>query len=320
MDPAPLLLGMLYDAAEAGLSVDQLVNQLSIGPEDLQAALDEIQRRGQGIDRDRQGRVSLVRPVRLDPFLIERGLDTQRIGRSVICFEQVDSTNDTAADAARSGPSDGLVVVAESQRRGRGRLGRTWVSPPRANLLLSIVLDETSRCLAREAVTIAAGLAVAEGVEAVAGVECELKWPNDVLLGGAKLAGVLVERRQVRQGHCYIIGMGLNVLSAPSARQLGREATSLAEHVESPDRIRVLRAILRRMEVWVRRIEAGQTEQLKHCWQQRCDMLHHRARIRWGNDIFEGIVLDVHPIEGVVLAQDQGPRLMIPGSEATLLD
>ncbi len=320
MDATALILGLLYDAGQEGLACERLCDQLSLRPRQLDAAIEEISRRGQPVQSDRDGRLRLAEPIRLNPFLIERGLDTRRLGCSVICFEQVDSTNDTAADAARTGHSDGLVIAAESQRAGRGRLGRTWVSPPRANLLFSVVLVDAADALAREAVTIAAGLSIAEGIAEAVGLDCDLKWPNDVLLGGAKLAGVLVERRHLPAGDCYIVGMGVNVGAAPSARQLGRAATCLSDHVELADRIRLLRTILRRLDGWVWRIASDRAGDLRGAWQLRCGMLHQRVRIRWAGDVYEGIVLDVDPMEGLVLAQDQGPRVMIPGTEATLLD
>jgi len=123
-------------------------------------------------------------------------------------FARLDSTNRHALDAARAGAADGLVVVADEQTAGRGRLGRTWESPPGSSLLVSVVLRRAGgagRDAAR--VVMAAGVALAQAVEQVAGVDVGLKWPNDLQVGERKLAGLLAEA----EGDALVVGAGCNV-------------------------------------------------------------------------------------------------------------
>jgi BirA family biotin operon repressor/biotin-[acetyl-CoA-carboxylase] ligase len=128
-------------------------------------------------------------------------------------FPEVDSTNRLAADMVRAGAADGLVVGADHQTAGRGRRGRTWESPPGSNLLVSVVLRPVPPL-----VTLAAGVAAAEACEAVAGVATSLKWPNDVLVGGTKVGGILSEL----VGDAAVVGLGLNLGWAPEgAARLG---------------------------------------------------------------------------------------------------
>src|SRR5688500_9752782 len=122
-------------------------------------------------------------------------------------FAELDSTNRLAAALARAGAPDGVVVGADHQTAGRGRRGRTWDSRPGASLLVSVVLRP-----APALVTLAAGVAAAEACEAVAGVAVELKWPNDLLVDGAKLGGILSEL----VGHAAVVGLGLNLKWAPA--------------------------------------------------------------------------------------------------------
>ena len=120
---------------------------------------------------------------------------------------EIDSTNRYLIDEARAGAPAGLVVVAEHQTAGRGRLGRTWLAPPGASLLMSVLLRPTIAVERRHVLVMAAGLAMAEAVEAETGVAAGLKWPNDLLVGNRKLAGILAEAT----GDALVIGIGVNI-------------------------------------------------------------------------------------------------------------
>ncbi|HEY3671976.1 MAG TPA: biotin--[acetyl-CoA-carboxylase] ligase [Acidimicrobiia bacterium] len=123
-------------------------------------------------------------------------------------FSTLDSTNRHALDAARTGAPDGLVVVADEQTAGRGRLGRTWEAPPGSSLLVSVLLRRSGDpARAAGHVVMAAGVALAEAVEDVAGVDAGLKWPNDLVVDDRKLAGLLAEA----DGDALVVGAGCNV-------------------------------------------------------------------------------------------------------------
>lgn len=159
------------------------------------------------------------------------------------------STNAELAARARAGAEAGLVLVADHQTAGRGRLDRTWVTPPGAALTFSVLLAPDRVPVARWPwLPLLVGIAVAEGVRRVAEVDCSLKWPNDVLVDERKLAGILVERVERASGAVAVVGVGLNVSQA--ADELPVEtATSLAlEGAATTDRTVVLREVLRSLE------------------------------------------------------------------------
>ncbi len=118
-----------------------------------------------------------------------------------------DSTNQYLLERARAGAADGLVVVADHQRAGRGRLGRTWSAPPGASLLVSVLLRPELPPDDRHLVVMAAAVAMADAVAATTGVAAELKWPNDLLVGARKLAGILAEA----SGDAVVVGIGVNL-------------------------------------------------------------------------------------------------------------
>ncbi|NLF31623.1 MAG: biotin--[acetyl-CoA-carboxylase] ligase [Planctomycetes bacterium] len=255
---------------------------------------------------------------------IERDLGTSRVGRNVICFEVLDSTNDTAADSARQADSDGLVVLAERQRRGRGRGARAWLSEPGANVLMSVVLRDDASHLPAEPVTIAAGMAVAEAVEAVLADPgaCRLKWPNDVLLEGRKVAGILVEQRRGGSARSLIVGIGINVNAHPGDDRVDRPATSLARRRGGPvDRVAVVRAVCRALDGWVADLTADRrraVERLGALWGRRCGMVNCRHTILSGGRATTGTVVAIDPLEGLLLRTDEGFYVHIRAEGATV--
>jgi len=322
MTHARKVLEQLYDRPEGYFSTDELASAVACDRQAVADALAELRRAGHLMQFSPTNGVRLVRPVRLDGRLIERRLGTRRIGRSVICFDEVDSTNDVAAEAALQGDADGLVVLAEWQRSGRGRQGRRWLSPPGANVLMSVLLTHLAEPLPHEALTIAAGLAVAEGIEeGCAGlVACELKWPNDVLIEHRKVAGVLVELRRHDGRPSVVVGIGINVGASPGAGEADAPAAHLAEFVGADvERIEVVRGVLRRLDAWVAAVAAGELAALHDAWVARCGMMNQRVTVDCKGQRHVGRVLDVSPLDGLVLSCDDGRRVHVPAERASLV-
>jgi BirA family biotin operon repressor/biotin-[acetyl-CoA-carboxylase] ligase len=167
-------------------------------------------------------------------------------GLAVEVVDVAASTNAVVAARARDGAAEGLVVVAEHQTAGRGRLDRTWESPPRAALTFSLLLRPTVGPQLWPWLPLLAGYAVGSALRE-AGFDAGVKWPNDVLIGDLKVAGILVERVETPTGPAAVLGVGLNV--STTAEELPvPTATSLALAAgEAPDRTAVLRALLVRL-------------------------------------------------------------------------
>ena len=164
--------------------------------------------------------------------------------RSVEVLDSIGSTNAVLAAAAADGAPEGTVVVAEHQEAGRGRLDRTWVSPPRAGVTVSVLLRPDVPASRRSWLPLLTGVALAEAVRDVAGVRAALKWPNDLLAAGGKLAGVLAEAVSgTGPDGGLVVGVGLNV--STTADELPEGGTSLLEEgASSLDRTALLAAFL----------------------------------------------------------------------------
>lgn len=206
--------------------------------------------------------------------------------------EEVDSTNRVAVDAARAGRAEGLVVVAELQNGGRGRLDRTWVSPPRAGLTLSMLLRPPVPVARWSWLLALVALAAAEAVSERSGVEVALKWPNDLVVDDRKLGGLLAEV----SGDAVVVGLGVNVTTRRA--ELPRpDATSLAlEGAETTDRQPLLLGILRAVGTaygeWSR--TAGAVEPLRSAYRAHCTTIGRRVRVELpGGAAVEGVAVDI---------------------------
>ena len=169
-------------------------------------------------------------------------------GWRVRVLAQVDSTQTAVREDLRAGETHGLVVVAEEQTQGRGRLDRRWVSPPRAGLTFSVVLQPAFPVERWGWVPLFAGLAVAQALRQQAGVDAVLKWPNDVLVGGKKVCGILAEvadGARAATPKAVLLGIGLNVTTRRDELPHDQATSLLLEDATSTDRETLLRAVLR---------------------------------------------------------------------------
>lgn len=164
-------------------------------------------------------------------------------------LEETSSTNAVVAERARAGEPAGLVVAAERQSAGRGRLDRSWESPVRAGLTFSVLLRPALAATQWPWLPLVAGLATARGTGSVTGLgEIGLKWPNDLLVGRSKAGGILVERVETPQGSAAVVGIGVNVTTTREELPVPN-ATSLALEGVQVDRVRLLAAILSELAV-----------------------------------------------------------------------
>ncbi len=225
------------------------------------------------------------RPAPL-PDALARGLDhaltvtdATPFGSRVLYFPVASSTNDLAAALADRGTPDGTLVLAGQQTAGRGRGGHEWFSPALSGLYLSVVLEQREGFASEwiQTLTLATGVAMAEGLHAASGLPVVIKWPNDLVMapagtvrGARKLAGILAEARADggRLSH-VVVGIGVNVGAAPWPAEISARVTSLEEELgRAVDAALVLGLCLGRLGTWVRRLRAGQASAVRARWQQ----------------------------------------------------
>jgi len=249
---------------------------------------------------------------------IRKDLKTKVIGRRVVVLAEAASTQDEAKAQAATSPRSGTVIFADAQTRGRGRFRRVWQSEPGKDLTFSVVLRAPHHEVNPSLVTVTASVAVCEAVVQSAKIPAEIKWPNDVLVGGKKLAGILVERTSPRfQPPAFILGIGLNVNSKPPLAT----ATSLsAEAGREFDRVTLARELLRELDYWFEEAMLGNVGLIAEHWRLRSATLGMRITLIRAGRRISGRVLDISPAAGLTLQLDNGKTETFKGEQVTVYE
>jgi len=246
-----------------------------------------------------------------------------RFGHPVYLYQQIGSTNDEARRLAQARAPEGLLVIAETQTAGRGRAGRRWLTPPGSALAFSLVLRPSASPAQAARLTMLAGLAVCEAIEQVSGVQTALKWPNDILAGGQKTAGILVEAVTRPEGEprldYAILGIGINVDAAPPASEVDFPATALNAQAAQPvDRLILLRAILQRLEDGYAAVAAPDPLPLYSAWAARLVWLGERVVVQTAGAQMAGEAESADPDGALVVRLESGERVRVLAGDVRL--
>jgi BirA family biotin operon repressor/biotin-[acetyl-CoA-carboxylase] ligase len=248
---------------------------------------------------------------------LEALLETRSIGRRIIYLSSTGSTMDVARSEAEAGAVDGTIVIAEEQLSGRGRFGRSWVSPAGKNLYFTLVLRPSSSDAS--VLAMATPLAVCRALESVAGLTPRVKWPNDVLLSGRKVSGVLIENELAgSEPRFSLVGVGLNVnFEIPPDSEIAEIATSIKSEIgEDVPREDLLASILNHFESWYPTSTDGGA--VVSAWKQRLDTLGQRVTVTFGDQTYEGTAEDVDAKGSLLLRRDDGTLVTLEAGEVTL--
>lgn len=246
-----------------------------------------------------------------------------RIGGRLHCAETVDSTNRVAMERARAGAPEGTVVLADSQTAGRGRLQRSWQSPPGCNLYLSVVLRPAIPPHDAPQMTLLAGVAAAETIAAVLPGRVRIKWPNDLLVGDRKVCGILTETRMAAGGIDFVIvgiGLNINMRRAEFAAAHRETATSLCEEAgRELSRGELLVSLCERFGQWYDRYLRYGFSPVRERWLSRCGMAGERLRIRFGDGEQEGAFAGIDHDGALLIADEQGALRRVTAGDATIM-
>jgi BirA family biotin operon repressor/biotin-[acetyl-CoA-carboxylase] ligase len=247
-------------------------------------------------------------------------LQTRWLGATLLCVAELDSTNTTARELAVKGAAHGTVVIADAQRAGRGRLGRSWASPPGTNLYLSAVLRCDAPADRLSQISLLAGVAVCE--TARAWCDADIKWPNDVLSGGRKIAGILAEMDGAGAARVVVLGIGVNVNTAlddfpPELRdKAGSLRLAAGTLVDRPYFIgRLLTNLEVRYEQWCR----DGFEPIAAAWRRMAPLIGRTIRVQEPGAIVEGTVLDIDADGALRLRLTTGVEHRVVAGDVTVI-
>ncbi len=311
MSTAKRILRRLRARPTVWTSGQQLSRELDVSRAAVWKHIQALRADGYAVESSpRKGYRLAGNPPRLLPEDIREGLRTRVLGRQeIVCERETDSTNNRAKSLAASGAPEGTLVTAESQTGGRGRKGRTWFSPSGAGVYLSLILRPPISPVEAPRITLIAGIAVAETLlETCPGLDAHIKWPNDVLVEGRKVAGILTEISSDPDEVAFVVsGLGLNVNGRRFPEDLRGIATSLAlETGRDLDRAALVRGILERYEHWYRVFLADGAPPILERWKALTRTLGSRVSVEAGGGRISGTARDIGPNGGLLVEDDQG--------------
>lgn len=246
------------------------------------------------------------------------------VGRRVIEMSVVGSTNDVASGLAFAGAEEGTVVVAEEQTAGRGRRGAKWISPPGVNLYVSVVLRPGAATRHAGGLAFVGAVAVAEFLRSEYALDARVKWPNDILCGGRKIAGVLVEAQATGAGimETAILGVGLNVNWTEIAAEIRDEATSIAVELgRSVDRSSCLNGLLASLdEVYAEYLEHGLDPVLARWRKLDCTAGSRVLALCEDGASVAGTAVDITPYGALIVETAAGERRVLHAADVRITD
>lgn len=308
----------------SGVSGAELAEQLHISRAAVWSRIEDLRKLGYEIEAGPHFgyRLAGEPDALLADDLLARLGKTKIIGRDIHVFEQTTSTNDVVEKLARDGVREGVVVFAESQTRGRGRLGRKWISPARKGLWFSILLRPNLRPQETTQLTVASATALRRAIFSQTRLQPEIKWPNDILINGKKVAGILTEMSAELDRVRHVIpGIGIDVNQDASEfpAELRKIATSLKiENGESVPRAALAIAVLRELDRDYLRVCSGKFSEIAEEWVEHCGTIGKDVTVRIGERAIRGCAESLDVDGALILRTEHGRLQRITGGDVTI--
>ena len=299
-------------------SVRELSTYFDVPPYGIHQAADELRDWGYVIE---QGKGKSYRlqdlPDLLLPHEINENLHTRIVGKEIHAYRALKSTNELAYRLARDDAPEGTLVISDHQTQGRGRMGRGWFSPPKAGLWLSLVLRPPIPPTKAPAISVCTGLALALSVREMTQLDARIKWPNDCIIHGKKVAGILLElSAELDKIDFVILGVGINVNQDREAfpKSLARKATSLKMELgEEVDRLKLLKVFLENFEKAYSEFLQNGLERLRPDIKRLSALLGEEIKVRWGKRTLKGKAKDINEDGSLIIKTTRGEKTVSAG-------
>lgn len=250
----------------------------------------------------------------LDVDKIKESLSTKWIGSQIIVYKSTSSTNDVAAEYAKNKNNDGLVIFAEEQTKGRGRAGNKWITGKFDSVICSVVLTKCS--IKSDMLSLTCAVAASQAIAPAA----KVKWPNDIILNGKKVGGILVESKKFKNHPAYVIGIGINCHQKKNDFEVKLRKTATSIDIESgtfTDRNFVAKRLLSSMDQWLQTAEKRIAQVIDE-WKSLSIQLHHRVSLIYNGRKFCGNCIGIDPEKGLIVQLDSGSVRMFDAAHTSI--
>jgi BirA family biotin operon repressor/biotin-[acetyl-CoA-carboxylase] ligase len=317
------ILNALRMAGSSSVSGAELSHTMGVSRAAVWARINDLRSLGYEIEASPHLGYRLISSPDLlhaDDLLARLG-KSRVIGRDIRVFEQTTSTNDVIEKLARDSVKEGVTVFAEAQVKGRGRLGRKWLSPPRKGLWFSVLLRPELRLEAATQLTVASATALRRAIQSQSGLEAKIKWPNDILVHGKKVAGILTELNAELDRIKYLIlgiGVNVNLKVADFPSELRALASSLMiESGRTIQRADLAVTILRELDEEYHRIVSGQFTLVADEWETHCATIGQNVSIRSGQRQIRGRAEALGEDGALILRTEHGHLEHVVGGDVS---
>jgi BirA family biotin operon repressor/biotin-[acetyl-CoA-carboxylase] ligase len=301
------ILTILRNNTEGYVSSDEMCKVTGISRAAVWKHIEQLRAEGYDIEASPHLGYRLVSvPDSFIPAEIKWKLKVKTIGSRIISYRKVDSTNDIAYALADKAMAEGTVVLAEEQAKGKGRHGRIWISPPKGGVYMSIILRPRMAPSEIPKITLLAAVAVSKAVRSLTALEALIKWPNDILVDGKKVCGILTEMKAQQDAIDFIIvGIGINV-NTP-VKNLPKDASSLKElSANTLSRVELVKKVLEEFDTCYSMLKTQGFKNIINEWKQLSEMIGARVKVRLANRSIEGQVHTLDPDGSLVIRVEPG--------------
>ncbi|MCP3923520.1 MAG: biotin--[acetyl-CoA-carboxylase] ligase [Desulfobacterales bacterium] len=310
MKTRDLILKFLKRNIDNWVSGEYISKELNVSRAAISKHISSLKKMGYIIESLPRKGYSLKESDLLLPDEIYDGLQTKTLGKKVVFFDETDSTNIKARDLAEEGAEEGTIVIAESQTMGRGRKGRSWYTGKGSGIFLSLILRPPLAPTEVAITTLMTAIAMVEAVKSVTKVEPKIKWPNDLLLGGKKICGILTEVSTEMDSVNYIIvgiGININTEAVSFPKEIKNIATSL--HIETGEKFKrklITQSFLKSFEKLYNILKNRNFNHIMKEWKKHSDMIGKRVEIEIFERKIKGVVEDIEDDGVLRVCSDDG--------------
>lgn len=330
------ILRLLKEASPGYVTGAELGDRFGFSRTAVWKYIEELRDEGYSIEAaSRKGYRLIPAEDPINPFEIANGLGTRIVGREVLCYDTLPSTNAHAARLAAEGCADGLAVMAFQQTQGRGRLGRSWESPPDKGIYLSVVLRPPLAPAEIQILTLAAATATVRAISRATGLQTGIKWPNDIVAGGRKICGILLEMNcEADRVNYVILGMGINYSQEASdfPEELRERASSVLMELNAhggasghptpvngrSGRLALVRAVLQELDSVLMDVLDGKNDRILDIWREYSATLGREVRFTLRDVEYTGTAVDITGDGRLIVECSDGIRRELISGEVSV--